>query len=125
MKYKKTNGFILISENADNIIQKIAERENFIIRTAIAVFLVILIFSYVLNRYFLKPIKNLVSYTKIIKNKSKEKTDIESVKKRNDELGILSKSLDEMTNELNKRITTAENYSTDLLHEIRNPISFS
>ena len=59
MKYKKTNGFILISENADNIIQKIAERENFIIRTAIAVFLVILIFSYVLNRYFLKPIKNL------------------------------------------------------------------
>ena len=67
VKYKKTNGFILISENADNIIQKIAERENFIIRTAIAVFLVILIFSYVLNRYFLKPIKNLVSYTKIIK----------------------------------------------------------
>ena len=123
VKYKKTNGFILISENADNIIQKIAERENFIIRTAIAVFLVILIFSYVLNRYFLKPIKNLVSYTKIIKNKSKEKTDIESVKKRNDELGILSKSLDEMTNELNKRITTAENYSTDLLHEIRNPLA--
>ena len=38
VKYKKTNGFILISENADNIIQKIAERENFIIRTAIAVF---------------------------------------------------------------------------------------
>ena len=27
-----------------------------------------------------------------------------------------------MTNELNKRITTAENYSTDLLHEIRNPL---
>ena len=123
VKYKKTKGFILISENADDIIQKIAERENFIIRTAVAVFLVILIFSYVLNRYFLKPIKNLVSYTKIIKNKSKEKTDIENVKKRNDELGILSKSLDEMTNELNKRITTAENYSTDLLHEIRNPLA--
>ena len=85
--------------------------------------MVILIFSYVLNRYFLKPIKNLVTYTKIIKDKSKEKTDIESVKKRNDELGILSKSLDEMTNELNKRIATAENYSTDLLHEIRNPLA--
>ena len=28
-----------------------------------------------------------------------------------------------MTNELNKRITTAENYSTDLLHEIRNPLA--
>ena len=116
-------GFILISENADNIIAQIEERENFIIRTALVVLLVIIIFSYVLNRYFLKPIKNLVTYTKIIKDKSNEKTDIERVKTRNDELGILSKSLDEMTNELNKRITTAENYSTDLLHEIRNPLA--
>ena len=116
-------GFILISENADNIIAQIEERENFIIRTALVVLLVIIIFSYVLNRYFLKPIKNLVTYTKIIKDKSNEKADIERVKTRNDELGILSKSLDEMTSELNKRITTAENYSTDLLHEIRNPLA--
>ena len=123
VNYLNNEGYILITENADNIIAQIEERENFIIRTAFVVLLVILIFSYVLNRYFLKPIKNLVAYTKIIKDKSKEKTDIENVKNRNDELGILSKSLDEMTNELNKRITTAENYSTDLLHEIRNPLA--
>ena len=65
----------------------------------------------------------MVQYTNIIKNKSKEKTNIGNIKKRNDELGKLSNSLDEMTNELNKRITTAENYSTDLLHEIRNPLA--
>ena len=123
VNYLNDKGYILINENADNIITQIEDRENFIIRTALVVLLVILIFSYVLNRYFLKPIKNLVVYTKIIKDKSKEKTDIENVKRRNDELGILSKSLDEMTNELNKRISTAENYSTDLLHEIRNPLA--
>ncbi len=123
INYLNNKGYILISENADNIIAQIEERENFIIRTALVVLLVIIIFSYVLNRYFLKPIKNLVTYTNIIKNKSNEKTDIERVKTRNDELGILSKSLDEMTSELNKRIKTAENYSTDLLHEIRNPLA--
>ncbi len=123
INYLNNKGYILISENADNIIAQIEERENFIIRTALVVLLVIIIFSYVLNRYFLKPIKNLVTYTKNIKDKSNEKTDIERVKTRNDELGILSKSLDEMTSELNKRITTAENYSTDLLHEIRNPLA--
>ena len=64
-----------------------------------------------------------MQYTNIIKNKSKEKTNIGNIKKRNDELGKLSNSLDEMTNELNKRISTAENYSTDLLHEIRNPLA--
>ena len=119
----KTIGYLAITENANEIKVAIDERRNFIIRTALLVALVILIFSYVLNRYFLKPIKNLVQYTNIIKNKSKEKTNIGNIKKRNDELGKLSNSLDEMTNELNKRITTAENYSTDLLHEIRNPLA--
>ena len=116
-------GYLAIIENANDIKVAIAERKNFIIRTAILVVLVILIFSFVLNRYFLKPIRNLVAYTKIIKDKSDEKTNIENIKKRHDELGVLSNSLDEMTNELNKRIATAENYSTDLLHEIRNPLA--
>ena len=49
------------------------ERKNFILRTAIFIGIVIFIFSFVLNRYFLKPIKNLVSYTKIIREKSKRK----------------------------------------------------
>ena len=119
----ETQGYLAITENANEIKVAIDERRNFITRTALLVALVILIFSYVLNRYFLKPIKNLVQYTNIIKNKSKEKTNIGNIKKRNDELGKLSSSLDEMTNELNKRISTAENYSTDLLHEIRNPLA--
>ncbi len=123
VRKKETIGYLAITENANEIKVAIDERRNFIIRTALLVALVILIFSYVLNRYFLKPIKNLVQYTNIIKNKSKEKTNIGNIKKRNDELGKLSNSLDEMTNELNKRITTAENYSTDLLHEIRNPLA--
>ena len=82
-----------------------------------------MIFSIVLNRYFLKPIKNLVTYTKIIKDKSKKETNIERLKNRNDELGILSESLDDMTHELQKRIYNAENFSTDLVHEIRNPLA--
>jgi two-component system sensor histidine kinase ChvG len=85
--------------------------------------IVILIFSFVLNRYFLKPIKNLVSYTKNIRNKDTKKTNIESLKIRNDELGLLSNSLDDMTLELQKRISHAENFSTDLVHEIRNPLA--
>ena len=38
-------------------------------------------------------------------------------------MGLLSKSLDDMTLELQKRISHAENFSTDLVHEIRNPLA--
>ena len=116
-------GFIAITENANDVKAAINERKVFIVRTAFVVGIVILIFSFVLNRYFLKPIRNLVEYTNLIKEKSTQKSNIETIKNRNDEIGILSKSLGEMTDELHKRITTAENYSTDLLHEIRNPLA--
>ena len=116
-------GYLAISENASDISSAINERKTFILRTAIFIGIVIFIFSFVLNRYFLKPIKNLVAYTKIIKEKGRKKTNINELKSRNDELGTLSNSLDDMTNELQKRITHAENFSTDLVHEIRNPLT--
>ena len=118
-----TIGYLAISENASDIRSAIDERKTFILRTAIFIVIVIFIFSFVLNRYFLKPIKNLVTYTKIIKEKSRKKTNINGLKSRNDELGVLSNSLDDMTNELQKRISHAENFSTDLVHEIRNPLT--
>ena len=119
----KNVGYILVAERANDIKTAIDERKNFVIRTAILVTLVIFVFSFVLNRYFLKPIKNLVDYTKIIKDKSEKKTNIQNLKKRGDELGVLSSSLDDMTHELQKRADSAENFSTDLVHEIRNPLA--
>jgi len=119
----KNIGFLAISENANDVRTAINERKSFIMRTAIFIAIVIFIFSFVLNRYFLKPIKNLVAYTKIIKEKSRKKTNINELKSRNDELGVLSTSLDDMTYELQRRISHAENFSTDLVHEIRNPLA--
>ncbi len=116
-------GYIAITENASDIKTAIDERKAFVFRTAISVGFVILIFSFVLSRYFIKPIQNLVNYTKIIREKSQIKISIENLKNRNDELGLLSNSLDDMTNELKKRVTQAENFSTDLVHEIRNPLA--
>ena len=63
-------GYLAISENANDIKAVINERKSLIIRSAFFVAVVILIFSFVLNRYFLKPIRNLVDYTK--KNKGKK-----------------------------------------------------
>ena len=116
-------GYVAITENANEIKTAIDERKAFVIRTAISVGFVILIFSFVLSRYFIKPIQNLVGSTIRIKEKSQIKPGIENLKKRNDELGLLSNSLEDMTNELQNRVTHAENFSTDLVHEIRNPLA--
>ncbi len=116
-------GFIVVSEEANDILNAVQERKDFIIRTVLAVGLVILIFSLFLNKYILKPIGLLVTFSEAIKKKSNKNIDIKNFFVREDEIGKLTKSIDEMTKELQKRTTRAETFSNDLAHEIRNPLA--
>ena len=118
-----TSGYIVVTNEANDILIAVSERKNFIVRTVLAIALVILIFSLFLNKYILKPIGFLVSFTEAIKNKSDQNIDIQKFFVREDEVGKLTKSIDEMTKELQKRTTRAETFSTDLAHEIRNPLA--
>ena len=119
----KLVGYILVSEQANEITVAVKERKNFIIRTVLAVALVILIFSVFLNKYILKPISFLVRYTESIKTKSSKSVNIDNFFIRKDEVGTLTQSIHEMTLDLQKRTNRAETFSTDLAHEIRNPLA--
>ena len=116
-------GYIVVSEQANDIITAVKERKAFIIRTMIAVVIVILIFSLFLNKYILKPIGLLVKFSDGIKKKSSQTIDINKVFIRDDEIGKLTQSIDEMTKELQQRTNRAETFSNDLAHEIRNPLA--
>tara|TARA_Y100000590_G_scaffold262064_1_gene294136 strand:+ start:765 stop:2312 length:1548 start_codon:yes stop_codon:yes gene_type:complete len=116
-------GYIVVSEVANDILVAVDERKNFILRTVFSIALVILIFSVFLNKYILKPIRSLVLYTKAIKEKDVKIGKHEKYLLRKDEVGLLSRSLNEMTEDLYKRISVAETFSMDLAHEIRNPLT--
>ena len=120
---KKDIGYIVVSEEANDILNAVKERKDFIIRTVLAVALVILIFSLFLNKYILKPIGLLVEFSDAIRKKSNKTIDIKNFFVREDEIGKLTKSIDEMTTELQKRTNRAETFSNDLAHEIRNPLA--
>tara|TARA_Y100000590_G_scaffold195703_1_gene222173 strand:- start:349 stop:1896 length:1548 start_codon:yes stop_codon:yes gene_type:complete len=116
-------GYIVVSEIANDILVAVKERRNFVLRTVLSIGIVILIFSVFLNKYILKPIRSLVLYTKAIKEKDVKIGKHEKYLLRKDEVGLLSRSLNEMTEDLYKRINVAETFSTDLAHEIRNPLT--
>jgi two-component system, OmpR family, sensor histidine kinase ChvG len=120
---EKQEGYIIVSEVANDILLAVDERKNFILRTVFSITLVILIFSVFLNKYILKPIRSLVLYTRAIKEKDVKIDKHEKYLLRKDEIGQLSRSLNEMTEDLYKRINIAETFSSDLAHEIRNPLT--
>jgi two-component system sensor histidine kinase ChvG len=116
-------GYILVSEESNEILVAVDERKDFIIRTVLAVAIVIFIFSIFLNKYILKPISFLVKYTESIKAKSSKTVNIDNFFVRRDEVGKLTQSIYEMTMDLQRRTNRAETFSTDLAHEIRNPLA--
>ena len=120
---RKKIGYIIVSEESNEILVAVDERKNFIIRTVLAVALVIFIFSVFLNKYILRPISFLVKYTESIKAKSNQIVDIDNFFIRSDEIGKLTQSIHEMTLDLQKRTNRAETFSADLAHEIRNPLA--
>ena len=119
----KVLGYIMVTEQANEILTAVEERKDFILRTVLAIAIVIFIFSIFLNRYILKPIAGLVAYTESIKSKDQSIGTIEKFLFRSDELGLLSRSLNNMTKNLQQRTQRAENSSADLAHEIRNPLA--
>ena len=116
-------GFIIVTEQANDILVAVEERKNFIIRTVLGITISILIFSLFLNKYILKPLGVLVLFTEAIKSKSEKPTNMSKFFKREDEIGKLTNSIDNMTTELQKRTSRAETFSADLAHEIRNPLA--
>ena len=113
-------GYIVVSENSNEIRTAINERKNFILRTVFIVGLVLLVFSFVLNKYFLKPIRNLVDYTKSIKQKDIKIKQPKNFIKRKDEIGQLSNSLNEITDASTEIYPNPANNSLNIVSYVSN-----
>ncbi|MSP06215.1 MAG: hypothetical protein EXR13_01405 [Candidatus Fonsibacter sp.] len=116
-------GFIVITEEANEIENAVTERKNFVLRTAVSVAVIILIFSIFLNANIIKPIRILGRYAFSASSDNPDNKIINRINLRQDEIGNLSRSLSSMTNNLYKRIEFAERFASDLTHEIRNPLA--
>ena len=100
-------------ENAKNLTD---DFKNKIINSSMTSFLVTLFFSmlasfFLINIYFIKPMNNLLFYTERIKEGD---YNFKIKSNRNDEIGILANSLNEMTEKISESNTKLNQHAKDL-----------
>ena len=115
--------FMVAYEDNRDIQKVISANRTSILIGAIPIMIILLLFSIFLSSVVISPIKKLADSAKNIQTKTKSTSTILNLNKRKDEIGDLSKILAEKVEGLKDKIQENEEYSADLMHEIRNPLT--
>ena len=110
----------LEARDVDEIIA--AERAALLPFILIAV-AVSLMSSLLLNRLVAHPVRRLARAADRVRLARARAISVPDISRRDDELGDLSRSLEDMTHALSERIDAIERFAADVAHEIRNPLT--
>ena len=123
IKYEKVYGVVLLispfnHDNSESAYQSFL-LTNFFLFFISTMFLLSLLFS----KSIVAPIKLLSHNTQLERDKTSKKKNYIKYPNRKDEIGILSNDIQEMSNDLKKRIKEIEEFTADVSHELKNPLS--
>ena len=82
---------------------------------------VTILFSFIFLRGLITPLSQLTKITVLERDKTNKKKLIYPL--RSDEIGILSNQIQLMSNELKSQINQLEKFSSDVAHELKNPLT--
>ena len=84
---------------------------------------IMFVFSILFSKSIVNPIKLLSKITQLERDKAYNKIENKTYPKRNDEIGILSNDIKNMSQKLKKRIREIEQFAEDVSHELKNPLA--
>jgi len=82
-----------------------------------------LISSILLHRLIAEPVMRLARAADRVRLQGARAISLPDIARRNDEIGDLSRALEEMTHSLSERMDGIERFAADVAHEIKNPLT--
>ncbi|HEY3697059.1 stimulus-sensing domain-containing protein [Phenylobacterium sp.] len=82
-----------------------------------------LVSSFLLNRLIARPVRRLARAADSVRLSRARAISLPDIAQRDDELGDLTRSLEDMTHVLSERMDAIESFAADVAHEIRNPLT--
>ncbi|MEO5708058.1 MAG: ATP-binding protein [Alteraurantiacibacter sp.] len=117
------NYTLLTTRNAADITQSVRSARSQLL-SAIALALVVsIILSLYLASTIIEPLRRLVRAAVQVRTGREREVEVPRMSERGDEIGVLARSVSDMTATLRQRIDAVESFAADVAHEIKNPLA--
>ena len=121
---RMVRGAVLLSVSGDKIEQELVDLETELFKAFGLILLATLSLAFYFGRSITNPIIKLaIEADKISEDKMLKAFNLTELKSRKDEIGNLAKSFFKMTRELQSRVDHIADFTADVAHELKNPIS--
>ena len=116
-------GALMVSIGGGKIEKEIADVNVVFIQLFGIVMLITVALSFYLARSITTPITQLAAEADTLRRSRDLSARMQRLPKRRDEIGRLSESLIDLTDELQKRMAATAGFAADVAHELKNPLS--
>ncbi|MBN2535051.1 MAG: sensor N-terminal transmembrane domain-containing protein [Spirochaetales bacterium] len=116
-------GAILVSQSTYKILQNLYEVRLDIFKVFLVTVGAAILISFILSATIARPLKKLRNEAEAILDRRGRLTRLFTHTKRKDEIGDLTRSLEELTRRLDKHMSFIESFASDLSHEFKNPLA--
>jgi two-component system sensor histidine kinase ChvG len=113
----------VLTLEAGDIDEIIAAERKALLPFIIVAMTAILISSVLLHRLIAVPVLRLARAADHVRLQGARAISLPDLSERRDELGDLSRSLEDMTHSLSERMDAIERFAADVAHEIKNPLT--
>lgn len=113
----------VLTLEAGDVEQIIAAERRALLPFALIAVITTLISSFLLNRLIAQPVLRMASAADRVRLEGARAIALPDISRRKDELGDLSRALEEMTDSISERMDAIERFAADVAHEIKNPLT--
>jgi two-component system sensor histidine kinase ChvG len=113
----------VLTLEASDVDEIIARERKAMIPFILIAISVNLVSSFLLNRLIAQPVRRLARAADSVRLSRARAISLPDIAQRDDELGDLTRSLEDMTHVLSERMDAIESFAADVAHEIRNPLT--